>query len=184
MNQGDKWALWLCLGGLVLWFLTWGLIWQGRVNSGWADNIFEPALVAIQLGGIAIVTFLALYLRETTNGIRGAIAGAVVLPFLLLVVDLVTLPDFRASLAGGSGGGGTVNPAARLDFVQSMFDTFKWVVVTVVAFYFTAEATERVTENVQTAKTNRVENEVRVAQAQAIAAGRSIPDDVLLKRPG
>jgi len=142
--------------------------------------VFEPALVAIQLGVIAIATFLALYLRESDNRVRAALAGAVVLPFVLLIVDLLTLPDFRGSLTGTGGGGGAIETGARLDFVQSMFDTFKWVVVTVVAFYFAAEASEKVTTTVQAEKTARVKDEVRIAQAQAVSSGGNLPSSVLL----
>jgi hypothetical protein len=178
----DKWAMRLGLGSLALWVLTWGLIWQGRVNERWGVNIFEPALVAIQLGGVSIAVFLALYMREREDRMRSALAGAVVIPFLLLVIDLVTLPDFRGSLGGGVGGGAaSVSVAARLDFVQQMFDTFRWVVTAVVGFYFTAEAAEAITERVQDAKTNRSRYEVMKAQADAqAAAGLPVTLEALL----
>jgi hypothetical protein len=181
-TEKDRWAVRLGLGSLVLWFVSWGLIWQGRVNTAWADNIFEPAVVAIQLGGVAIAVFVALHLREGDDRMRSAIAGAVIVPYLLLVIDLLTLPDFRESLAGSAGGGATtLDPTARLDFVQQMFDTFKWSVTAVVGFYFTAEAANGVADKVQTGKTNRSTAEAMKAQAMAqAAAGQPVPPEAMI----
>jgi hypothetical protein len=182
LGTKDKWAMRLGLGSLVLWVLTWGLIWQGRVNERWGAHIFEPALIAIQLGGVSIAVFLALYMREREDRMRSALAGAVVIPFLLLVVDLLTLPDFRGSLGGGVGGSGaSVSVAARLDFVQQLFDTFRWVVTAVVGFYFSAEAAEAITDKVQAGRTNRSRYEAMKAQAEAqAAAGLPVPSEALL----
>jgi len=110
------WA-WLIL---LIWVGSWGLVWVDRVSQR-LDFVDEPSVVAMSLGAIAIVLFAAVYLRgrlprrqvgvesttapagitgrDAADRIREAIATTFIVVFLLLVIDLLTIPGFRGSLS-------------------------------------------------------------------------------------
>jgi hypothetical protein len=170
----------LIVTSIVVWFLSWLFLW---VSAEWksADWIFEPAVVGLTLGLVSLLWFAAIYFREEAAGenlshrLRSAIAGSVVLLFLLLVVDLLTIAGLRESLeelnlTSGTSGGTEASAEDALTFVEGMLDTFKWVVISVVGFYFGAGALESVGNNYQQANETRAEADVRVAEANRDAA--------------
>jgi hypothetical protein len=156
----------------VVWFVSWLLLWMSAEwgKAGW---IFEPAVVGLTLGLVALMSFAAIYFAVPTETLqerlRSAIAGSVVLLFLLLVVDLLTIAGFRESLSelNASSGGMEASAEDALTFVEGIFDTFKWVVIAVVGFYFGAGAAEAVGNNIQASAEARAEADVQIAQATA-----------------
>jgi hypothetical protein len=169
----------------AIWTLVCALIWISNTWGRATGNIHEPAVVGLSLGLAAILSFTAIYFRERSasadrgHRLRSAIAGSVVLLFLLLVIDLMTIAGFRDSLqtireaGGGNTASNSTSPAPTADeafsFVEGIFDTFKWVVITVVGFYFAAGAAEAVGSNIQKASETRAQAAVQVAQLQTQA---------------
>jgi hypothetical protein len=81
---------WLAILSIIVWFLASVALWiSGAVDetSRWAKYIYEPAVVGLSLGFVAIAWFAAIYFREgdfqdnADNRLRSAIAGSVVLLF-------------------------------------------------------------------------------------------------------
>lgn len=107
---GWAWAI------VLIWVLSWAMVWIDRVNTR-IDFVDEPSAIALSLGAIAIILFAAVYLRgrlpsapsnreadgdDAEGGgdrIRAAIATTFIVVFLLLVIDLLTIPGFRGSLS-------------------------------------------------------------------------------------
>jgi hypothetical protein len=90
----------------VAWTLAWVLIWHNNVpvaeegvTSGKGSLVYEPALVALSLGLIAILVFAQIYDKEKEDRMRAAIAATFIFIFLFLVVDLLTIRAFREALA-------------------------------------------------------------------------------------
>jgi hypothetical protein len=174
-----KLSKWLALSSLVPWTLAWVALWASAEwgRAGW---IFEPAAVGLSLGLTAMLWFAAIYFREDvasepSHRLRSAIAGSVVLVFLLLVIDLLTIAGLRDSLkelneGAGSGTGGAASADDALSFVEGLLGTFRWVVITVVGFYFAAGAAEAVGKNVEEAKKAGAEAEKATAEAAKVRA--------------
>jgi hypothetical protein len=53
-------------------------------------------------------------------------------------------------------------------------DSFKWVVITVVGFYFAAGTAEAVTNSVQSSKTERAKTELETAKTQLAMASTNL----------
>jgi uncharacterized membrane protein len=196
----------LAILSVIAWVLAWVLLWiSGAADQGsWADKrIYEPAIVGLSLGFVAIAWFAAIYFREedtdqsANQRLRSAIAGSVVLVFVLLVIDLLTLANFRVALqdikavvasssaaptgpsgsASASGGDATAVAVAAqtsVSFVEGLLDSFKWVVITIVGFYFAAGTAEAVTKKVSESKEARADAEVRAAEAKRDAASATL----------
>ena len=89
--------VWVWAGIALIWGISWLFLW-GSAEWGW-DWVYEPALVAISLGSIALIVFAAIYVREETEKMKGAIAATFIVVFLLLAIDLLTIKPFRDSLS-------------------------------------------------------------------------------------
>jgi hypothetical protein len=90
----------------VAWTIAWVLIWHNNVPvkeegvpPGKGSLVYEPALVALSLGLIAILVFAQIYDKEKQDRMRAAIAATFIFIFLFLVVDLLTIRAFREALA-------------------------------------------------------------------------------------
>jgi hypothetical protein len=155
------------------------------VSAEWWSGVYEPAVVGLSLGVIALMWFAAIFLSASDIGsmrerLRSAIAASVVLIFLLLVVDLLTIAGFREALSRLNSANEVPNATAKdaLNFVESMLGTFKWVVITVVGFYFGTTAAESVGQNIQ----NSAESKAEAASAQARAEEARANADVEIAR--
>lgn len=169
--------------GCAIWLVTWILLWISQSDSSGAWSwINQPALVALQLGLLGLLTFVGIYVSETEGQLRAAIAATVVIVFILLVIDLLTIVEFRLALTEVGdvpleGGADASDPASdasasasaevATSFVEGLFGTFKWVVTSIVAFYFAAGAAQEITDKVQSAKTERVHEQLEIAKLEA-----------------
>ena len=153
----------------VLWLGGWIAMWVDRADAD-LNFVDEPSVVAISLGLSAIVTFTALILKsaDTGGGLRSAIAATFILVFLLLMVYLLTIPQFRQSLSDvahvsvNAGAplqeSGDVNaepcpspsageeptcvtvPELAVSFVDGLFGVFTWAVSAIIIAFFGSEA--------------------------------------------
>jgi hypothetical protein len=179
--MSKRWATVLAVGSLVAWVFSWALLWLSGEGQGW---VYEPAVVGLTLGLVALSWFAAIYSWERPNDgdstkanadrshrLRSAIAGSVVVMFLILVVDLLTIAGMRESLAdlntstdAQRGEGASAEQA--LTFVEGVFDTFRWVVVAVVGFYFAAGAAESIGRNIEQSNRTRADAQIKVAEIE------------------
>jgi uncharacterized membrane protein YgcG len=92
----------------LAWSIAWVLVWLNnvpKVEEGVPASkgglIWEPALVALSLGLIALLVFSQIYDKEAKgpNRMRAAIAATFIFLFLFLVVDLLTIQGFRDALS-------------------------------------------------------------------------------------
>lgn len=159
----------LAIASIGVWLAASLLLWLAGndMDGSGADRwIYEPAVIGLSLGLAGILWFAAIYFREDAAGenlshrLRSAIAGSIVIVFVLLVVDLLTLTDFRVALedidailaeTGSDVDAQTAGDiAARsVSFVENLLDAFKTVVITIVGFYFAAGAVEAVADKVK-----------------------------------
>lgn len=187
------------LAGFVA-LLSWIAIWAARTSPEAETEAFgkwlwfkvhEPSVVAIQLGLVGILFFIAVFYGDPGNRMRSALAGSFLLVFTLLIIDLLTIPEFRNALVDiadvplseitGAEDSATeaptvtettqAQPAVEVakvarSFVEGLFGTFKWVVTAVVGFYFAAASAEAITKKATEAKTARAGVELQRAEAE------------------
>ena len=83
----------------AVWAIGWVWIWAGHASKETAKWVYEPAVVALSLGLIAILVFAYIFDKQTDDKVRASIAITFVLVFLLLVIDLLTIKEFREALS-------------------------------------------------------------------------------------
>lgn len=164
----------LLISVLVVYVVGWLLIWLEEAQSeDWifkpADFIWQPAVVAIQLGFGAVATFIALYSLDPAgeSRVRSAITGMFVVLYVFLVVDVLTIPGLRDIANEGETVAGTEeNILLAGSFLSSALRTLTWAVSIIVGFHFASTAAENVTERIQTAKTQRVQMQLDANQPE------------------
>jgi hypothetical protein len=88
--------VWVWAAIALTWLASWALLWLSA--EGW-DWIYEPAVVGASLGVTALIIFPAIYVREETDKLKGAIAATFIVLFILLFIYLLTIRDFREALS-------------------------------------------------------------------------------------
>jgi hypothetical protein len=109
-DSGGKRSAWNIIGSYLrdhgnwflagaTWIIAWVFIWANNVPKDDGGLIFEPALVALSLGLVAILVFAHIYDKEKEDKMRSAVAATFIFVFLFLVIDLLTIGAFRSALS-------------------------------------------------------------------------------------
>ncbi|HVR80004.1 MAG TPA: hypothetical protein VMS99_16625 [Acidimicrobiia bacterium] len=165
----------------IVYVVAWVLIWMEESQTeDWlfepGNFIWQPAVVAIQLGFGAVATFIALYSLETNeeSRVRSAITGMFVVLYVFLLVDVLTIPGLRdIANAGEAIIGDEENILLTGSFLASALRTLTWTVGIIVGFHFASTAAENVTKKIQAAETKRLKMQIQADQEQQTQANRS-----------
>jgi hypothetical protein len=178
--------------------VMWLLLTQGSAGAGeWPFNWRVTIGAAMTL--VAFVTFAGFYLASPADAptrdpwMRNTIAASFVAFYLVLLTLLLVAPNFRIEVSSReqvpsrfapgpvdedeSVGGGNAGQVASDDlspFGEEIFNGFTTFLGVILAFYFAAQAAEKVTDTIQQEKTTRA----------AIASDPSIAAQVLNDQRG
>ena len=163
--------------GLLAWIGTWIWLWIDAA-SDWIV-VYPPAAIGGGLGSLVICIFLGVYQSSSQDKLRDAFAAAYLLFYVALTIDLLVLSAFRASLllqtavATGderAGAGGSLDPV-----VNNVLSKLGWVLITVVGFYFGADAYKSSRESKSKAQQEqaKAQQEVTVRTGPRAAGGGS-----------
>lgn len=183
-TESRRWIMAALVTDIVIVVGVWALRKLGTSGDGAmrAINLGEVPIFGVAMMLIPIVTFAGFYLSTPPTAssrdpwMRNSIAATFVLSYLFLVALLLGLPSLRSSVSDPTPGRSDTTQAleAREPFGEVIFKGFSTFLGVVLAFYFAAQAVERVTETVQSGLTTRaaINTEPTLAQ-QVITEQRS-----------
>jgi hypothetical protein len=104
--------------------------WMARPADSTTNLLPWQPVVGVSLAGVAVVAFGGFY--HASLRARIAIMSSFVLTFLLLLTFVLTVQE--------------INAGADLEVFQALFSDFRWIVQTIIAFYFVTETTLSLTK--------------------------------------
>lgn len=170
--------------GLVLWFLSWVLIWFHYQVESAADGMdvwvpFDvPYFITIgaSVGLITLLTFGSFYVtrdRTPDESMRSAIAATLIVFYVVLITDLLVMPDLITGLGSAAvATDATEEAAAVTSFGQNLILGLSGFVGTIVAFYFAATAVLDKSTKDNEAKKEVARVELETSRNQLAAAER------------
>jgi hypothetical protein len=193
MTENRTWIMAALALDIVIVLVMWLLLTQGSAGAGvWPFNWRVTMGAALTL--VAFVTFAGFYLASPADAqtrdpwMRNTIAASFVAFYLVLLTLLLVAPNFRIEVSSTeqvpsrfdpepvdedeSVGGGNAGQVAADDlspFGEEIFTGFTTFLGVILAFYFAAQAAEKVTDTIQQEKTTRA----------AIASNPAIAQQVL-----